>query len=89
MNYFRAHGLPFADPETVFTVRIGGEASPAGPLPTAWASFMRRPHGCKHAGRSLVLAEREPVNVGEAPAFFINGRLVPRHSADRRRVGRD
>jgi FtsP/CotA-like multicopper oxidase with cupredoxin domain len=37
--YFRAHGLPFADPAPVFTIRIGANAQPPGPLPTSWGSF--------------------------------------------------
>jgi FtsP/CotA-like multicopper oxidase with cupredoxin domain len=75
--YFRAHGLPFTDPEAVFTVRIAGDASPAGPLPTVWASFSDVPTDASTPVRPLVLEEQEPLNAGEAPAFFINGASFP------------
>jgi FtsP/CotA-like multicopper oxidase with cupredoxin domain len=75
--YFRAHGLPFADPEPVFTVRIAGEAPPAEPLPTVWASFTDVPTDASTPVRPLVLEEREPVSPGESPEFFINGASYP------------
>jgi FtsP/CotA-like multicopper oxidase with cupredoxin domain len=75
--YFRAHGLPFTDPETVFTVRIAGEASPAGSLPTEWASFSEVPTDASTPVRPLVLEEQLPVNAGEEPKFFINGTSFP------------
>jgi FtsP/CotA-like multicopper oxidase with cupredoxin domain len=57
LYYFRAHGLPFADPEAVFTVRIAGEAPPAEPLPTVWASFSDVPTDASTPVRPLVLEE--------------------------------
>jgi FtsP/CotA-like multicopper oxidase with cupredoxin domain len=77
LYYFRAHGLPFTEPEAVFTVRITGEAPPVEPLPTEWASFSDVPTDESTPVRSLVLEEQEPVNAGEAPAFFINGASFP------------
>jgi FtsP/CotA-like multicopper oxidase with cupredoxin domain len=77
LYYFRAHGLPFADPAAVFSVRIAGEASPPGELPTEWASFSDIPTDESTPVRSLELSEREATNEDEAPAFFINGAAFP------------
>ena len=73
LYYFRAHGLSYTDPEAVFTVRIAGDASPAGPLPPDWASFSDIPTDASTPVRSLVLSE----SAGEAPEFFVNGASFP------------
>jgi FtsP/CotA-like multicopper oxidase with cupredoxin domain len=75
--YFRAHGLPFADPEPVFTVKIGAESASPGPMPAVSAPFRDIPVDATTPLRSLVLEEREPVSDGEEPAFFINGASFP------------
>jgi FtsP/CotA-like multicopper oxidase with cupredoxin domain len=77
LYYFRAHGLPYADPEPVFSVKISGEAPPAEPLPAAWGNAEPVPTDANTPVRAIELSEREPVEAGESPAFFINGRAFP------------
>jgi FtsP/CotA-like multicopper oxidase with cupredoxin domain len=77
LYYFRAHGLPFTDPEPVFSVKISGEAPAAEPLPTHWGSFEPVPTDTNTPVRPFELSEREPANPDEAPAFFINGSSFP------------
>jgi FtsP/CotA-like multicopper oxidase with cupredoxin domain len=75
--YFRAHGLPFTNPEPVFAVRIGDAAEPAGPLPSSWAQFTDVPIETDTFVRWFLLEETEPVSEGEEPRFFINGASFP------------
>jgi FtsP/CotA-like multicopper oxidase with cupredoxin domain len=75
--YFRAHGLPYADPETVFTIRIGDEATTPAPLPTSWAAFTDVPISDATPVRSFLLEEREPASDAEEPRFLINGASFP------------
>jgi FtsP/CotA-like multicopper oxidase with cupredoxin domain len=77
LYYFRAHGQPFTDPEAVFTLRIAGEASPAGSLPTEWADFSEIPTDAGTPVRALVLSEQEAASPSESPAFFVNGASFP------------
>jgi FtsP/CotA-like multicopper oxidase with cupredoxin domain len=77
LYYFRAHGLPYTDPEAVFSVEISGEAPPAESLPTAWGNVEPVPTDANTPLRSIELSEREPVDPGEAPTFFINGSAFP------------
>jgi FtsP/CotA-like multicopper oxidase with cupredoxin domain len=75
--YFRAHGLPFAAPEPVFTVRIGSDAATPAPLPSSWASFTDVPIDSGTPVRAFMLEEQEPTVEGEEPRFFINGASFP------------
>jgi FtsP/CotA-like multicopper oxidase with cupredoxin domain len=85
--YFRAHGLPFADPEPVFTVHIGAGAPAPGALPTSWGSFADVPTDAATPIRMLLLQEQEPAAAGEEPRFMINGASFPNVPAISARSG--
>ncbi|MES1157743.1 MAG: multicopper oxidase family protein, partial [Haliangium ochraceum] len=76
LYYFRAHGLPFVDPERVLTIRVGTDAEPLAPLPTSWATISNIPIDDQTPVRSLLLEQTEPLD-GEEPRFSINGASFP------------
>jgi FtsP/CotA-like multicopper oxidase with cupredoxin domain len=75
--YFRAHGLPFAEPAPVFTVQIGNEAATSSSLPAVAGSVTDIPIDDATPVRPLVLTETDPDETGQAPRFFINGAAHP------------
>jgi FtsP/CotA-like multicopper oxidase with cupredoxin domain len=75
--YFRAHGLPFTDPEPVFTVRIGEDSASPGELPAVWSDFEDLPVDANTPVRAFLLEEGEPEMQGQDPQFFINGESFP------------
>jgi len=77
IHYDRGHDIPDPGPKTVFDVVLGKAAAQVGPTPTTWGTRPDLPTDTNTAVREIVLNEKEAMNPGEEPRFFINDTSFP------------
>jgi FtsP/CotA-like multicopper oxidase with cupredoxin domain len=75
--YFRAHGMPYVDPATVFWLDFEGQAAAPAPLPQTWGVTPELDVTASTRVHRLVFKDEEAPSETELPRFFINGMEFP------------